>query len=93
MYEKGDINMTKESIYQELINMINKQLQLGLDIKINIDTPLIEIGIDSIGLMMLVVLIEENFNLMVDEEDIVGSNFNYIGELVDYISSKINNLK
>ena len=46
--------------------------------------------IDSVGIMMLVVFVEENFKISVGDSEITRMNFDSVTRLAGYIRNKIN---
>jgi acyl carrier protein len=52
-------------------------------------TSLLETGIlDSLGLLRLVVFIQERFGIMVDDVDLVPENFDSVDAICDYLRSR-----
>ena len=45
--------------------------------------------LDSMSVVTLITTIEEQFDLVVDDDDINGSTFSTIGSLTDFVSAKI----
>jgi acyl carrier protein len=79
--------VTVEDRIRELI-VSELRYQGGRD-SLTDDFPLIdEHVIDSLDLLKLVSLIEQEFNLEVDDEDLVPSNFGTIGDITRFISAK-----
>lgn len=79
--------MDTEKILIEFIKsefMIEQQTS-----QLPIEQPLLNDVIDSVGLMRLVVFIEEKFNLTVQDEDLVPENFQNIKKISEYIRTKI----
>jgi acyl carrier protein len=75
-----------ESIVNDYVSreLINRQELLPL----RNDTPLIESGIlDSLGLLSLLVFLEKQFNISVDDYEIIPENFNTINAICAYIRS------
>lgn len=53
------------------------------------DTSFLEEGIvDSMGIMELVVFVEEQFGITVEDEELVPDNFDSVGKLAAYIREK-----
>ena len=53
------------------------------------DASFLEEGIvDSVGIMELVLFIEENFGLTVDDEDLTPDNFDSVDRLAEYIKRR-----
>ena len=53
------------------------------------DTGLLECGIlDSLALLSLLVFLEENFNIAVDDYEVIPENFNTIEAICAYVRSR-----
>jgi acyl carrier protein len=53
------------------------------------ETSFLEEGIvDSMGIMELVMFVEENFGITVDDDDLVPENFDSVGKLAAYVMKK-----
>ena len=53
------------------------------------DASFLEEGIvDSMGIMELVMFVEENFHVTVEDEELVPDNFDSVGKLAAYIRGK-----
>lgn len=60
--------------------------QLGLET----EDSLFDAGIlDSIGVMTLVAWLEKEFAIVVDDDEVIPENFDGIGPLTRYVSSKL----
>jgi acyl carrier protein len=77
-------------------NRIKKVIKKRLRLKVNMeeisrDTPLIGkgLGLDSIGVLELVVGLEEEFNIMFEDSELKIELFRNIGSLTDYINKKL----
>lgn len=59
--------------------------------KLNYDTPLFEKGIiDSTGVLELVAFIEDNFNVIVADDELVLENFSSLNAIEKFLNSKTN---
>ena len=55
------------------------------------DTPLLETGIlDSLALLRLLVFLEEEFNVPVDDFEVIPENFETIDSICAYVRSRQN---
>jgi acyl carrier protein len=45
--------------------------------------------LDSMAVVSLITALEENFGLVIDDDDIDGETFSTVGSLVDFVSGKI----
>ena len=69
-----------------LIEYITKELSVGRAKQIRPSDNLLETGIlDSLGLMQLVVFIEEKLGVKVPDEDVVIENFSSVDALTGYL--------
>ncbi len=69
-----------------LIEYITKELSVGRAKQIRPGDNLLETGIlDSLGLMQLVVFIEEKLGVKVPDEDVVIENFSSVDALTGYL--------
>lgn len=66
----------------------NIELELPLD-QINYDTDLLEIGLTSISFIRLLVLLEDKFDIEVDDSELDYENFSNINNLANMIQKMI----
>ena len=60
---------------------------------LNDEVSLLDSGlIDSMGIMELVLFVEEQFDIQVSDEDVVPENFDTVNGLVDYVNKKSDTL-
>ena len=70
-----------------LTEYITKELAIGRSKAVTPDDDLIATGVlDSLGLMQLVLFIEEKLSIHIPDEDVVIDNFRTIRILSDYLS-------
>lgn len=55
------------------------------------DTDLREHGLDSITSIETIVMLEEAFDISVDDDDLYIENFNTLGKIVELINKCLNN--
>jgi acyl carrier protein len=56
------------------------------------DEDLLELGvIDSLGLMKLVVFMEDTFGIKVNDEEIVPENFNCLNSMAKFVEKQLQN--
>jgi acyl carrier protein len=69
-----------------LIDYITKELSVGRAKQIRPSDNLLETGVlDSLGLMQLVIFIEEKLGVKVPDEDVVIENFSSVDALTGYL--------
>jgi acyl carrier protein len=68
----------------ELMKYEFSKILLGMDITDEFDetTELVDLGIDSIQFLEMVVRIEELFGISIEDEDLIGENFETIGTVL-----------
>lgn len=71
--------------------LLTEIIAVDLEIKsLSPDEDLLEKGIiDSIGIMKLILFIEETLGIKVDDEDIVPENFQTLNNMVKFIEQKM----
>jgi acyl carrier protein len=79
------------SILKDLEKVLLTEIAVNLEKKsLAPDEDLLEKGIiDSLGIMKLVVFIEETFGIEVIDEEIIPENFQTINMMVKFIEQKI----
>jgi acyl carrier protein len=85
--------LTIIEIEQRIKRILISELEVNPEIlaTISSSTPLLGrgIGLDSIETLALVAGIEEEFNILVDDEDLTVALFSKIGNLAEYVLHKI----
>lgn len=80
------------NILQEVLHVVDEVLGLnGRTAAFTRETPLLGAipELDSMAVVTLITSLEEQFGLVVDDEDIDGSTFATVGSLSDFVSSKL----
>ena len=83
---------SKVNVTQEVLRILDQVLSLnGRARSFTLDTPLLGAipELDSMAVVSLITSMEDQFGLVVDDDDIDGSTFATVGTLVDFVSSKI----
>ncbi|YCM46536.1 acyl carrier protein [Verrucomicrobiaceae bacterium 227] len=70
-----------------LRQLIDEQL-FSLDHSVTDDSDLYEEGLDSMALMQLILLLEQEFGIVLDPADLNRDNFASLNELSRFIGSK-----
>jgi acyl carrier protein len=85
--------LTIIEIEQRIKHILISELEVNPEMlaSISSNTPLLGrgIGLDSIETLALVAGIEEEFNILVDDEDLTVELFSKIGNLAEYVLHKI----
>lgn len=80
------------NILQEVLRVVDEVLGLnGRSATFTRETPLLGAipELDSMAVVTLITSLEEQFGLVVDDDDIDGSTFATVGSLSDFVSSKL----
>lgn len=72
----------------KLINVIQNQVLGGAD-PIDTDTPLFDIGLDSMAIMQLMLLIESECDVMLPAEDLTRENFATVHVLAGVVQKRL----
>ena len=79
-------------ITQEVLRVLDEVLSLnGRSASFSRDTHLLGAipELDSMAVVTLITTLEEQFGLVVDDDDIDGSTFETVGSLADFVSGKL----
>ena len=82
------------NLTQEVLRVLDEVLSLnGRSASFTRDTPLLGAipELDSMAVVSLITSLEDQFGLVVDDDDIDGSTFATVGSLADFVSGKIAN--
>ena len=79
-------------VMKETLRVLDEVLSLnGRSAAFVRDTPLLGAipELDSMAVVTLITTLEEQFGLVVDDDDIDGSTFATVGSLADFVTSKL----
>ena len=79
-------------VTQEVLRVLDEVLSLnGRSGTFTRDTPLLGAipELDSMAVVTLITALEDQFGLVVDDDDIDGSTFATVGSLVDFVGGKL----
>ena len=81
--------MTKEQIIEKLKEIFKLVIHNNVDVsKVTLETNIIkDLGVNSVGLVYLVIGIEEMFE--VDMSEVTFNTFETVGDVVDFIEENI----
>ena len=72
-----------------LTEFVHKELAQGRVAEIKPDDDLLATGvIDSLGILQLVMFVEEHFAVQIPDEDVLVENFRTIAVLTDYLDKR-----
>jgi len=82
------MNKTKEKIRKFMI----ENFLFGEDTDLKDDTSFLEEGIiDSTGVLELIEYLEEEFNIQIDDEDLIPENLDSLNNLEQFIAKLLKN--
>ena len=80
------------NVTQEVLRVLDETLSLNgrASTTFTRDTPLLGAipELDSMAVVALITSLEDQFGLVVDDDDIDGATFATVGSLVDFVSAK-----
>ncbi len=81
------------SIIKDLERFLINEIAVNLDKKsLTPDEDLLEKGIiDSLGIMKLILFMEETFSIAVTDDEIVPENFQTLNNMVKFVEQKMGN--
>lgn len=83
--------MSGQNYSETVKNFITENFLFGDDSQLKYDTPLFEIGIiDSTGVLELVSFIEENYKIIIQDDELVQDNFSSISAIEKFLHKKLN---
>jgi acyl carrier protein len=86
-FQVHTVTDTKKKIMTYIMDYFVKDSNFAL----KDDTSLLDEGlIDSTGVMELVAFLETNFDVKVEDEEIVPDNFDSINKLLNFVQQKLN---
>ena len=80
------------NVTQEVLRVLNEVLSLdGRTAAFTRDTPLLGAipELDSMAVVSLITSMEDQFGLVVDDDDIDGATFATVGSLADFVTAKL----
>ena len=80
------------NIAQEVLRVVDEVLSLnGRTADFTRNTPLLGAvpELDSMAVITLITTLEDQFGLVVDDDDIDGATFASVGSLTDFVSGKL----
>lgn len=87
-----EINLTRREIVEQLRILLEPWLQESdMAEQINEQTNLLtDLGIDSVGILQLVLGVEKEFTVTINDHELDSDVFSRVGNLIDIIEGKIN---
>jgi acyl carrier protein len=79
-------------VLKEVVRVLDEVLSLsGRSVGFTRDTALLGAipELDSMAVVSLITAMEDQFGIIVDDDDIDGSTFATVGSLTDFVSSKL----
>ena len=77
--------------FEQIKNILANELDLNIEVEtIHENSSLLEDGlnVDSLAIVELISILEEEFNIQFDEEDLNPENFSSVKALADFIDTK-----
>jgi len=80
---------TTTDIERDVRSFVIQQFLSGNASRLRADGSLLGDVIDSMGVITLVAYLQEHFGIIVEDDEVLPSNFDTINNLVAYLSSKL----
>lgn len=74
------------NIYDEVVKAVKENQ--NVETKIDSETPLVKLGINSFSFIQIAVLLEDRLNIQFDDDCLDYTAINNIGELAAYVEDK-----
>ncbi len=81
--------MQKEEIQEKLLDFITQSFMVERD-EINLEKSMIDEGIiDSFGLIEIASFMEQEFSMVIEEDDMIRANFGSVLKIVNFIHTNM----
>lgn len=78
-----------EQLVEEIRSLVKEILPAGRAAgDLGVDDPLAGAGMDSMRMMMLISGLQRQFDIVVEEEDLLDENFRSLGALASFVEAK-----
>ncbi|MFJ7734159.1 acyl carrier protein [Lysinibacillus sp. NPDC097231] len=77
--------MNKNIVNNNVLDLKVILSEMGVLKEFSYETPLENIGFDSLKILELVVMIEQAFDIEIEDDDLEGANFQTIGTVLELI--------
>lgn len=81
--------MSRAQIEQQIRDYLANKSLLGRADMLQTDTVLLGNILDSMGTLELIGFLQQNFSIVMDDEDMVPENLDSISRIVDYVDRKL----
>ena len=87
-------NMSTGKIAENIQTFVFDKIPKARKLKVGMDEQLLENGlIDSLGILDVVTFLEEEYKILVDDEEMTPENFQSINLMANYVKFKINEMQ
>lgn len=84
--------MMEKEIFDALCDVINKSFEQYYGLRdIKPDDNLNDLGINSIAFIKIMIVLEERFDIEIDDGETEVSNYTTVGDIVRLVSQKLDN--
>ena len=90
--ERDGLFMKREDILNSIIQIMEEILDLTVNEKVQEEESIQSAGIDSIGLMTIIVYLEEKYKIEIQSENFIGGDYSKItfSNLIDAVENSFN---
>ena len=72
--------LTEQQIIEDLLSYLKKEI-LDPSVSLDADTPLKDVGLDSMSVIELVLFLERKYDIKIEEKDMLPQNFQSVKSL------------
>lgn len=78
-------NQLHTEVFEIVASLLNKEVS---DMRLSMETNLLELGINSVDYIRIVVALESKLNIEFDDEDLNYERFNTIDDIIYYVQER-----
>lgn len=77
-----------DSIERKISEIVREMLKVHSNVSLTADQNLFDIGLDSLNAIQLIVRLEEEFDIIIDDDELIFDNFDSIEKIVEIMKNK-----
>ncbi|QMV40603.1 acyl carrier protein [Cohnella cholangitidis] len=80
--------MQMDSIELKISEIVREMLKVHGNVNLTADQNLFDIGLDSLNAIQLIVRLEEEFDIIIDDDELIFDNFDSIEKIMEIMKNK-----
>ncbi|WP_182301959.1 phosphopantetheine-binding protein [Cohnella cholangitidis] len=77
-----------DSIELKISEIVREMLKVHGNVNLTADQNLFDIGLDSLNAIQLIVRLEEEFDIIIDDDELIFDNFDSIEKIMEIMKNK-----